>query len=138
MLELWKRLFRTLRLRRPRGRYFEWEQSLQTALLQRADREQRPQAEIQAEALAAGLEHLQSADELKECWGRLSWREQEVTALTCLGYTNRQMASRLRLSEETVKTYMSKSLAKFNLHSKAELRLALSTWDFRDWPPPQP
>jgi DNA-binding NarL/FixJ family response regulator len=136
MIELWKRLFGRLRLRRrPRGRYFELEQSLQTALVQRAEREQRPQEQIQAEVLAAGLEHLQNVDRLKQVWEQLSWREQEVTALACRGYTNSQMAIRLQLSQETVKTYVSKSLAKFDVHSKVELRHALANWDFRHWDP---
>ena len=139
MLELWKRLFGLLGSRRsPRWRYFEWEESLHTALQQRADQEQRPEEEVQAEVLEAGLVQLQSADGLKECWSRLSGREQEVTALTCLYYTNREMAIRLHISVETVKTHMTNILAKFNLHSKAELRHALSDWDFRDWGPPQP
>jgi two-component system, NarL family, nitrate/nitrite response regulator NarL len=138
MLELWNRLLGLLRARRsPHRRYFALEESLQSALVQRADQEQRPEEDIRAEVLAAGLVQLQSADGLKQIWSWLSRREQEVTALACLGYTNRQIAGRLNLSEETVKTYMSKSLAKFDLHSKAELRQALSGWDFGEWGPPQ-
>ena len=138
MIELWNRLLGLLRTRRsPRWRYFELEESLHTALVQRADQENRPEQEIQAEVLAAGLEHLQSADGLKERWGRLSWREQEVTALTCLGYTNRQIAGRLHISIETVKTHMTNILVKFDMHGKAEMRQALSGWDFSEWGPPQ-
>ena len=138
MIELWNRLLGLLRARRAsRWRYFELEESLHTALEQRADQEQRPAEQVQAEVLAAGLAQLQSADGLKRRWDSLSVREQEVTALTCLGYTNRQMAARMQLSVETIKTYMSKSLVKFGLHGKAELRRALSEWDFREWGPPQ-
>jgi DNA-binding NarL/FixJ family response regulator len=139
MIELWKRLFDRLRTRRtPRWRYFALEESLQAALAQRADQEQRPAEQIQAEVLAAGLAHLQSADWLKVRWGDLSRREQEVTALTCLGNTNRQMAARMHISVETVKTHNSNILIKFGLHSKAELRQALSGWDFSAWGPHQP
>ena len=139
MSELWNRLLGPLRTRRtPRWRYFALEESLHTALEQRADREQRPAEEIQAELVAAGLAHLQTVDWLKKCWGSLSPREQEVTALTCLQYTNRQMAGRLHISVETVKTHMSNILVKFCLHSKAELRQALSGWNFSEWGPPQP
>jgi DNA-binding CsgD family transcriptional regulator len=56
-----------------------------------------------------------------------------VTALTCLGYTNRQIAARLVLSPETVKTHLRNVLRKFDLPTKAELRRALADWDFGDW-----
>ena len=138
MIELCNRLLGPLRTRlTPRWRYFALEESLHTALEQRADQEQRPVEEIQAELVAEGLAHLQTVDRLKECWGSLSPREQEVTALTCLRYTNRQMAGRLHISVETVKTHISNLLVKFNLHSKAELRQALTNWSFSDWGKPQ-
>lgn len=139
MIELWNHLFDRFRLRRsPRWRYFALEESLHTALEQRADQEQRPVEEIQAELVAAGLAHLQTTDWLMQCWGHLSPREQEVTALTCLHYTNRQIAGRIHISVETVKTHMSNILVKFGLHGKADLREALSGWDFSEWGPPQP
>jgi len=39
-------------------------------------------------------------------WDTLSRREQDVTAWACLGYTNRQIAARLGLSTDTVKSYL--------------------------------
>jgi DNA-binding CsgD family transcriptional regulator len=48
------------------------------------------------------------------------------------------MAARLHISVETVKTHISNVLIKFNLHGKAELRQALSSWDFSEWGPPRP
>jgi len=138
MIELCNRLLGPLRTRlTPRWRYFALEERLHTALEQRANQEQRPAEEIQAELVAEGLAHLQTVDRLKECWGSLSPREQEVAALTCLGFTNRQMAGRMHVSMETIKTQMSKVLDKFDLHSKMELRQALTNWDFRDWGPHQ-
>ena len=139
MIELWDRLSDLFRTRRTlRWRYFALEESLHTAVVQRADQEQRPVDEIQAELVAAGLAQLQTADWLKQRWASLSPREQQVTALTCLGNTNRQMAGRMHISVQTVKTHISNILVKFGLHSKAELRQALSDWDFSDWLPPQP
>ena len=73
------------------SRYFELDENLRTALVNRADRESRPAGDIQGELLAAGLEQLQTSDALKARWETLSPREQEVTALTWLGYTNRQI-----------------------------------------------
>jgi DNA-binding CsgD family transcriptional regulator len=138
MIELWKRLLDRLRARGgPRWRYFNLEESLHTALELRAGQQQRPQEEVQAELLAAGLAHLQTGDWLQQCWEGLSPREQEVTALTCLRYTNRQMAGRIHISPETVKSHIVNILTKFQLHSKVELRQALINWNFNDWGPRQ-
>jgi len=63
----------------------------------------------------------------------LTLRECDVTALTCLGHTNPQMALTLGISVETVKTHVTNALRKFNLHSKADLRVALANWDFTPW-----
>ena len=49
------------------------------------------------------------------------------------GCTNRQIAARLVLSPETVKTHLRSVLHKFGLRSKAELRQALAGWDFSGW-----
>jgi DNA-binding NarL/FixJ family response regulator len=63
----------------------------------------------------------------------LSPREQDVLALTCLGYTNRQIAARLGISAGTVKSYIQNVLNKLALHSKVELRFAFYGWDFSAW-----
>ena len=136
-MELWDRLLALLRLRPGlAGRYFELDEPLQAALQERADREQRPLKQVQAELLAAGLAQLQSSDGLKQRWETLSRREQEVTALTCLGYTNRQMAARLQLSPTTVKGYVQKAMVKWHARGKDELRMLLEQWDFSEWGPP--
>ena len=66
-------------------------------------------------------------------WESLSQREQEVTAFTCLGLTNRQIAARLSLSPETIKSHIRSVLKKFGLNSKDELRHILADWDFKGW-----
>lgn len=66
-------------------------------------------------------------------WQSLSPREQEVTALICLQYTNRQIASRLHISPETVKTHVAHVLIKLNLPNRTALRDALSGLDFSQW-----
>ena len=138
-MELWQRLLALLRTMKPRSerRYFELDAPLQAALKERADREQRPLQQLQAELLAVGLANLQTSDELKRCWEKLSGREQEITALTCLGYTNRQMAARLGVSPGTVKGYMHQALVKYRASSKEQLRLLLAQWDFSAWGKPQ-
>ena len=103
------------------------------ALQELADQEQRPAEEVHADLLAAALAQQHTHHERWQRWQFLSPREQQVTALCCLRYTNRQIAARLCVSVETVKTHMHNILVKFSLHSKAELRLALTDWDFSAW-----
>lgn len=71
--------------------------------------------------------------DLNERWRTLSQREQEVTALLCLGYTNRQIAEKLFIAPDTVRTHMRHILYKFDLHSKDDLRLLLIDWNFDAW-----
>ncbi|MFC1879533.1 response regulator transcription factor [Chloroflexota bacterium] len=59
-------------------------------------------------------------------WQSLSPRQQEIAILICQGYTNQQIADALHISTATVKTHIRRILAKFKLHSKAELRFLLS------------
>lgn len=72
-------------------------------------------------------------DEHYKDWILLSPREKDVTALTCLRYTNPQIAARLELSIETVRTYLQKALNKLGLQTKADLRVKFATWDFSAW-----
>lgn len=51
---------------------------------------------------------------------RLSPREQEVLRLVAEGYSNSMIASRLHLSENTIKTYMETLLTRFNARNRAE------------------
>jgi DNA-binding CsgD family transcriptional regulator len=69
-------------------------------------------------------------DHVSPKWGPTT---KQVVALTCLGCTNRQIAARLHLSPETIKTHLRHAQRKFGVASKAELRLWLASWDFRDW-----
>ncbi len=51
----------------------------------------------------------------------LSEREQQVLRLVALGYTNKQIASRLYLSVKTVETYRARVMDKLHLKSRAAL-----------------
>jgi DNA-binding CsgD family transcriptional regulator len=75
----------------------------------------------------------QVAETHLERWRALTPRQQQVAALTCLNFTNRQIAARLGISPQTVKSHMRNLLHHFTLHSKEELRLALADWDFSEW-----
>ena len=71
-------------------------------------------------------------------WESLSERQQEVAALACLSYTNAEIAEKLAISLETVKTHMKVILRKFKVRGRHQLRYILRKWDFSDFdfPPP--
>ena len=135
-MEPWDRLLTLLGMMRGSGvHHFELNERLQTALVDRADREQRPVEDIQEELLAAGLNQLETSDGLRQRWDTLSPRERDVTAYTCLGYTNRRMAILMCVSPYTIKGYVRDALVKWHVHSKSELRILLALWNFSEWGP---
>lgn len=123
----WQRLRRTLAFAR---RLAHREDALGRQLFDLAQRERRPLEVVAADLLAIALERRRAAEINLQRWEALSAREQQVTALVCLGHTNAAIAERLVISPETVKTHVRNVLYKFNLHSKAELRYLLADWDF--------
>ena len=135
-MKLWERLLAFLRMQPGSPpTYYELDEPLHAALVEWADREQLPLEQVEADLLAAGLADLQTSDGLKQRWEKLSRREQDVTALTCLGYTNRQMAAHLHVAPSTIKGYMRQALVKWHAHGKDELRVLLAGWDFSGWGP---
>ena len=133
-MSLWHRLLTRLGLRRdPASRQYQLDEQLQTIITELAQQEQRSEEEIHAGLLAAALAQRNTSQDVWSRWQSLSRREQEVAALTCLGYTNIEIASKLNISVETVKTHMRNILVKFGLHGKGELRIILSDWDFSGW-----
>jgi DNA-binding CsgD family transcriptional regulator len=133
----WKHLLSWFMIqRRPEVASCVLNENLQAALMDLARLEKRPAVEVQADLLFSALLQRSSDTELLRCWVALSPREQDVAALACLGYTNRQIAARLYVSPETVKGYMRQVLIKFELHSKVDLRVLLHHWDFRAWEAP--
>lgn len=57
---------------------------------------------------------------------RLTAREQEVLRLVAAGYSNTMIATRLHLSENTVKTYVETLLTRFHARNRAEAVAAAS------------
>ncbi len=54
-------------------------------------------------------------------WQSLSGREQEVIQLVVKGFTSREIAEKLFLSEKTIATYRSRAMTKLGFSSRAEL-----------------
>jgi DNA-binding NarL/FixJ family response regulator len=55
---------------------------------------------------------------------KLSIREAQITAMLARGWTNRQIASELKLGEKTVKNYMTILMHKLNARNRLEVLLA--------------
>ncbi|MEW6741087.1 MAG: response regulator transcription factor [Nitrospirota bacterium] len=51
----------------------------------------------------------------------VSSREKEIIDLVCQGCTNKEMASKLSLSEQTVKAHLSRIFRKFNVSNRSQL-----------------
>jgi len=133
-MDIWHKFLHLIGLRqKPGPRIYQVSESLQITLTTLAQREGRPEQELFTDLVSAGLTRYHSIKELRPKWESLSPREQDVTALTCLGLTNRQMAGRLSLSPETIKTHIRNALLKFDINSKSELRHILAHWDFSGW-----
>lgn len=95
-----------------------------------AEHEQRSPEDIANEILSHGIEKYEHFDEKLAKWNILSPREQQVTALTCQGYFNEDIAQKLVISPNTVKTHLRNIQQKFNVHSKEELKQIFRGWDF--------
>ena len=129
----WQRLVDNLGLTPSTHASFSLDGELAAHVRALAELERRPVDDVAAELLISGLAQRDMAQENWRRWQSLSTREQQVAALVCRNYTNRQIAARLVISVETVKTHVRNALYKFNLHSKRELSLLLIDWDFSAW-----
>ena len=103
------------------------------AVEQLAIDEGRAKDEVILSLLNQALQVRRSTDRTHRSWESLSQREKQVAALVCSGLTGRQIAARLVLSPETVKTHVRHILRKFALKSRRDLRNLLGGWDFERW-----
>ncbi len=126
-------LFQGFLQRRGEGLRLKLDPADAALLRQLAEAEQRSSEELAGDLLRGALHNRQSAAAQMRHWKRLSPREQQVAALICLNLTSRQVAARLHISPETVKTHTGNLLGKFSLRTRAELREALNGWDFSAW-----
>ena len=133
-MSIWQRLLYLMGLRTKSGpRTFELTESLHTTLSTLAEHEGRPEDELIPDLLAAGLIQYHSSNKAWQQWLSLTVREQDVAALACLGYSNHQIANRLGVSLNTIKTHMRNVLAKFEVRNRIKLRQKLAHWDFSAW-----
>lgn len=115
------------------SRTYALDVSLRPMLESLAQEERRSPDEMASDLVDEAISRRQVDADLWQRWQSLSPREQQIAALTCLGYTNPQIAARLGLAVETVRTHTRNVQYKFNVNSKADLRLLLSAWDFSNF-----
>ncbi len=106
---------------------------LLAAIEEIAVRNGRPISHVINEMLSHALYAHQLTEGSLQTWRQLTKREQEITALIWLGLTNPQIAQRLKISPNTVKTHIKNILKKFDVHSKKNLSDLLSGLDLSDW-----
>ena len=137
-MHIWRRVVKLVGGLAPSKHSFHFDETLIASLQDLAQREQRSTEELASSLLTQAIQQRQALDSRQQDWRSLSQREQEVAALVCLNYTNRQIAAQLNISPETVKSHVRNVLYKFNLHNKQELKQAMEEWDFSAWGPPRP
>ena len=80
-------------------------------------------AVVGADSAAAIFRHARTSPNETSKLARLSDREREVLGLLTLGLTNREIASRLFISEKTVRNHVSSLLRKLELRHRTEAAL---------------
>ncbi|HEY59493.1 MAG TPA: response regulator transcription factor [Anaerolineae bacterium] len=131
-MTIWQQL-RTVFGSEARSRNPQLDEELVKSVRELAEREQRSQDEVIVSLLSQAIRERRAAGRNWQRWRLLTPREQQVAALVCLNLTGRQVAAKLFISPETVKTHVRSILRKFDLGSRQELRQVLAGWDFSAW-----
>jgi len=88
---------------------------------------------VAADLLERELQLVEVERETWEKWQSLTEREQQVAALICLQYRTHQIATRLQIAPETVRSHVHNILHKMDLPNRIALRQLLTGWDFSSW-----
>jgi DNA-binding NarL/FixJ family response regulator len=133
-MSIWRRLLSVIGLRPISApRKYQVSESMQVTLTTLSQHEGRPEDDLIQDLLAAGLTQYYESEDLWRKWCSITPREQDVAALACLGFSNREIAARLNISPNTVKSRLHNVLRKFNTNKRTDLRLMLADWDFSAW-----
>jgi len=106
---------------------------LLTAVTQIATENGRSVSDVANELVHNALHEHRLATNSLQVWHQLTQREREITALIWLDLSNKQIAQRLSISPNTVKTHIKNILHKFGVHSKKRLLSLLAGLDLSDW-----
>ena len=88
---------------------------------------------VAADLLERELQSMEVERETWEKWQSLTEREQQVAALICLQYRTQQIATRLQIAPETVRSHVHNILHKMDLPNRITLLQLLAGWDFSSW-----
>jgi RNA polymerase sigma factor (sigma-70 family) len=113
--------------------HLELDPELSSRLRQAAERRGRAPQALAYDLLIDGLEQALRRRQAQAALEQLTPRQQQVAKLTTRGYTNHQIAETLVVSPETVKTHIRHVLEKFDVASKADLRVLLLDLKIRWW-----
>jgi DNA-binding NarL/FixJ family response regulator len=114
-------------------RVYSLDESLLLTLKNTAEQLGRSPEEILDEVAKLHNERYSKQKILEEQWESLSTREQEVTALICLGYNRNQIAKMLDIMPGTVKTHFESIFKKYDVHTSKHLARLLRDWDMTGW-----
>ncbi len=115
---------------RPR---FRLPKELLAQVEQLAAAQQIPAERMVAQLVAEALAQRARSERLLTAWGSLTRREQQVVAMFGLGNETAEVARRLVVSENTVRSHLYSAQLKFGEPSKAALLNHLTDWDFSAW-----
>ncbi|HSB00299.1 MAG TPA: LuxR C-terminal-related transcriptional regulator [Anaerolineales bacterium] len=135
-MSLFRRLIQALSQKKDpveESRVFLRDAELITVIKDVARQQKRPEEDVIADFTKIGLNQFLNQNELESRWSLLSYREQQVVALVCLGYRNYEIAEILVIAPETVRSHLKHIFHKFDLRGSKALRLALKNWNFLEW-----
>ena len=130
-MSIWQRILYWIGLRSDPGpRFYEFSESMHTTLSTLAEFEGKPEDEFAQTLLSSGLDQYYAQEEILRRWVTLTRREQDVTAYVCLGHTNRQIASFLSISPDTVKFHLHNVFLKYGVKNRTQLQQVMEGLDF--------
>lgn len=118
---------------KPQGSPYQFDKELNQTLLSLARQENCSPNEMASKLILFAIGERRKIQHNTKKWQKLSSREQEIAAYICRGDTNQEIAVKLSISPETVKTHVRNVLGKFELHRKQDLRMELEGYDFNVW-----
>jgi DNA-binding CsgD family transcriptional regulator len=129
-MSFWLRLLRALGFRVPADRTYYLDEELVRSLQILAMQEKRSEDQVATELINDAFSRRIAVQDLRERWRSLSPREQQIAMMICHNYTTGEIADQLMLSANTVRTHVRRVMLKFDVHSRGELRLLLSDFEF--------
>ena len=126
----WLRLLHALGFYTPVEKTYYLDEEVVKSLQLLAEQEQLSEGEVASNLITNAVSRRQTTQEQMEHWLSLSPREQQVAMMICHNYTTGEMGAELILSTNTVKSHVRNVLYKFNVHSRSELRVKLTDFDF--------